>query len=158
MVPAYCVGALDEFGLKSAIRLHIDALRAEGWKIGYEASLGDERLPAAMETAIFRVVQEALNNVGKHAGTKKVDVSLERRKDEPLSQGQRGSIRLAVRDYGRGFTPESSDYDGGLGERVGLMGMRERVALLGGEFRIASRPNEGTLIVAEIPLLETSPG
>jgi signal transduction histidine kinase len=61
--------ALDDFGLRSAIRLHLDALRADGWSIDYEDGLDDERLPAATETAIFRVVQEALNNVGKHAGT-----------------------------------------------------------------------------------------
>ena len=67
--------ALDDFGLKSAVRLHLDTLRAEGWRIEYEEALGDERLPAATETAIFRVIQEALNNVGKHAGTDRVDLS-----------------------------------------------------------------------------------
>jgi PAS domain S-box-containing protein len=145
--------ALDDFGLKSAIRLHLDALRAEGWRIGYEDSLSDERLPAATETAIFRVVQEALNNVGKHAGTKRVNVSLEQRPVEELAPAKGGSIRLQIRDYGRGFAPESSASRGGPGERVGMTGMRERITLLGGEFRVASRPGVGTLIVAEIPLL-----
>ena len=149
--------ALDDFGLKSAVRLHLDALRAEGWRIEYEETLGDERLPAATETAIFRVIQEALNNVGKHAGTNRVDLSLERRPaGTSASEGERGSIRLIVRDYGRGFVPEESSApgaSGGPGERVGLTGMRERVALLGGDFRVASRPGAGTTIVAEIPLL-----
>ena len=147
--------ALDDFGLKSAIRLHLDALRAEGWNISYEDDLdGDERLPAASETAIFRIVQEALNNVGKHAGTKRVDLSLERRPARPSAPGERGRIKLSVRDYGRGFTPESPANGGGRpGERVGLTGMRERVTLLGGDFRVASRPGEGTLVVAEVPLL-----
>ncbi len=149
--------ALDDFGLKSAVRLHLDALRAEGWRIEYEETLGDERLPAATETAIFRVMQEALNNVGKHAGTNRVDLSLERRPaGTSASEGERGSIRLTVRDYGRGFVPEESSAPGapgGPGERVGLTGMRERVALLGGDFRVASRPGAGTTIVAEIPLL-----
>ena len=148
--------ALDDFGLESAVRLHLDALRAEGWRIGYEAFLGDERLPAATETAIFRVIQEALNNVGKHAGTKRVDLSLERRPPGPGAAGQRSSIRLTVRDYGRGFvveSPENREDPGSPGERVGMTGMRERIALLGGEFRVASRPGEGTLIVAEVPLL-----
>ena len=149
--------ALDDFGLKSAVRLHLDALRAEGWHIEYEETLGDERLPAATETAIFRVIQEALNNVGKHAGTNRVDLSLERRPaGTSASEGERGSIRLTVRDYGRGFVPEASSAhgaSGGPGERVGMTGMRERVALLGGDFRVASRPGAGTTVVAEIPLL-----
>ncbi|CAA9455648.1 MAG: hypothetical protein AVDCRST_MAG14-1569 [uncultured Rubrobacteraceae bacterium] len=148
--------ALDDFGLGSAVRLHLDTLRAEGWSIDYEDSLGEERLPAAMETAIFRVIQEALNNVGKHAGIKRVDISLERRPIGPLAPGERVSIHLTVRDYGRGFvveSPEIREAPDSPGERVGMTGMRERIALLGGEFRVASRPGEGTLIVAEVPLL-----
>jgi PAS domain S-box-containing protein len=150
--------ALDDFGLKSAIRLHLDTLRAEGWRIAYEDSLREERLPAAAETAVFRVVQEALNNVGKHAGTKRVDLSLEQHPAEGPSPGGGGRIRLQIRDYGRGFVPERSASRGGPGERVGMTGMRERVTLLGGEFRVASRPGVGTLIVAEIPLLGESTG
>jgi PAS domain S-box-containing protein len=149
--------ALDDFGLKSAVRLHLDALRAEGWRIEYEETLGDERLPAATETAIFRVIQEALNNVGKHAGTNRVDLSLERcPAGRSAGEGGRGSIRLTVHDYGRGFVPEESSAHGtagGPGERVGMTGMRERVTLLGGDFRVASRPGAGTTVVAEIPLL-----
>ena len=145
--------ALDDFGLKSAVRLHLDALRAEGWRINFEDNLDDERLPAATETAIFRVVQEALNNVGKHSGTNRVDLSLERYPPGPLAPGEKGRIRLAVRDYGRGFDPASpANGRGGPGERVGMAGMRERIALLGGDFRVASRPGVGTLVVAEIPL------
>ncbi len=148
--------ALDDFGLRSAIRLHLDALRADGWSIDYEDGLDDERLPAATETAIFRVVQEALNNIGKHAGTRRVDLALQKRSATSLAGDGRGRIRLKVRDYGRGFVPGSSR--GGPGERVGLTGMRERITLLGGEFRVASRPGEGTLIVAEIPLLDGPEG
>ncbi len=153
--------ALDDFGLKSAIRLHLDALRAEGWEIYYRDGLDDERLPALTETAIFRVVQEALNNIAKHAGTRRVKLSLEKRTAQgvtgnlaaPMAPDERGKIRLTVRDYGRGFGPEHTGGGGGPGERVGLTGMRERIALLGGHFRIASSPGVGTLLVAEIPLL-----
>ena len=144
--------ALDEFGLPSAIRLHLDALRADGWRIAYEDALGEERLPAATETAIFRVVQEALNNVGKHADTKRVDISLVRRPAGPLGPGEKGGIQLRIRDYGRGFVPVDGS-GGGRGERVGMAGMRERITLLGGVFRVASRPGVGTLVLAEIPLL-----
>jgi signal transduction histidine kinase len=70
--------------------------------------------------------------------------------------GESGRIRLTIRDYGRGFVPEASANRGataGPGEQVGMTGMRERVVLLGGDFQVASRPGEGTLIVAEVPLL-----
>lgn len=144
--------ALDEFGLRSAIRLHLDALRADGWRIAYEDSLGDGRLPAVIETAIFRVVQEALNNVGKHAETTRVNVSLVRRPAGPLEPGERASIQLRIRDYGRGFVPVEGT-GGGRGERVGMVGMRERITLLGGGFQVVSRPDVGTLVHAEIPLL-----
>jgi signal transduction histidine kinase len=142
--------ALDDFGLEAAVRLQIEALRAEGWQISYESNLGDERLPVSVETALFRVTQEALNNVGKHAGTQQVSLALERLRDP------KEAVRLCVRDYGVGFSPDAPASTGGPGERVGLSGMRERVALLGGDFRVASRPGTGTLVVAEIPLWESA--
>jgi PAS domain S-box-containing protein len=144
--------ALDDFGLRSAIRLHVDALRAEGWEIDYRENLEDDgRLSAPAQTAVFRVMQEALNNVGKHAGPTRVDVRLERRD---------GGVRLRVRDYGHGFVPgkNGGGTPGGPGERIGLDGMRERVSLLGGRFRILSRPGAGTLVVAEVPLPRTNGG
>jgi hypothetical protein len=100
--------------------------------------------------------QLTLRVVAKHADTKRVDVSLERCPIESPAPGERASIRLTVRDYGRGFvaeSPEIREARGGPGERVGMTGMRERIALLDGEFRVESRPGEGTLIVAEVPLL-----
>ena len=138
--------ALDDLGLEAAIRLELEALRAEGWQISYEGNLDDERLPVPMETAFFRVAQEALTNAVKHARTRKVSLTLEH------LRGSREAIRLSVRDYGMGFSPDAPAKASGPGERVGLSGMRERVALLGGAFRVASQPGAGTLIVAEIPL------
>jgi signal transduction histidine kinase len=140
--------ALDDLGLEAAIRLQLEALRAEGWQIGYEGDLDDERLPVPVETALFRVAQEALANVVKHARTRRVNLALER------LRGPREAVRLSVRDYGVGFSPDTPASTSGPGERVGLSGMRERVALLGGGFRVASRPGAGTLIVAEVPLRE----
>ncbi len=140
--------ALDDLGLEAAIRLELEALRAEGWQISYEGNLDDERLPVPMETAFFRVAQEALTNAVKHAHTRRVNLTLEH------LHGPREAVRLSVRDYGMGFSPEAPAKESGPGERVGLSGMRERVALLGGDFRVASRPGVGTLIVAEIPLWE----
>lgn len=139
---------LDDSGLATTLRLWIDSLGGEGWEIGYEEALGDERLPAEIETVLYRVAQEALTNVRKHARSTRVRVTL-RRLD--------ASVYLEVRDWGRGFDGAVSPEGGAPGERVGLCGMQERVALLGGEFRIHSRVGAGTSVVAEIPLLHAIP-
>lgn len=134
--------ALDDFGLATALRLEVEALRGEGWLISYDETLGVERLPSAIETAFFRVAQEALTNVGKHAGTTEAQVLLHR---------CGSTIRLEVRDGGRGFEP-SVVAESGPGERIGLAGMRERITLLGGRWQVRSRPGMGTHIVAEVPV------
>jgi signal transduction histidine kinase len=137
--------ALDDFGLATALRLEIDALRTEGWDISYETDLAEERLPPAVETALFRVAQEALTNIRKHAGKTPVAVS--------LTLADR-SVRLEVRDWGRGLVAGVLEEPSRPGERVGLLGMRERVALLGGQWAIDSPPGGGARVVAEVPLHE----
>ena len=134
--------ALDDFGLATALQMHVAALQADGWEISYHDSLGATRLPPTIETVLYRVAQEALTNVRKHAQTTRVAVTLAR--DE-----QR--LRLEVQDWGCGFEPAHVLADAGLGERIGLRGMRERVALLGGHWSVRSSPGNGTLVVAEIP-------
>lgn len=138
---------LDDFGLATALRLQIEVQRTEGWGIDYVESLGAQRLPAQLETALFRVAQEALANIRKHAGTTHVRIALER-------HGL--VVRLTIQDWGRGFDPARVPASG-PGERVGLRGMRERMELLGGECRIKSAPGAGALIVAEAPLAEDIP-
>jgi PAS domain S-box-containing protein len=140
---------LDDFGLVTAVRQRVEELRNEGWEIGYEETLGRERLPSEVEITLFRVTQEALNNVRKHAQTTAAYVALT----------QRGrKVRLEVRDEGRGFEPSAVLARQGPVERVGLSSMRERVALLGGEFEIRTKPGAGTSIVAEVPLPTTMEG
>jgi signal transduction histidine kinase len=134
---------LDDFGLATAIRLEVEVLRGEGWQITYDEDLGDQRLPSQIETALYRVAQEALTNVRKHAGRARVAVMLER--DEE-------SIRLQVRDWGRGFDEVGRRARAGPGERVGLLSMQERVALLHGRCTVTSRAGEGTQVIAEVPL------
>jgi signal transduction histidine kinase len=134
---------LDDFGLATAIRMQAQELRSEGFDASYEETLGEERLPATLETALFRVVQEALANVRKHAQTDRVHLALGR---------YDGFVRLEVRDWGRGFEPAQIRQGGGPGERVGLSSMRERVALLGGSLEVRSAPGAGTSVVAEVPL------
>ncbi len=135
--------ALDDFGLSAAVRLLVEELRTEGWWVTYEDALGEERLPTELETALYRVIQEALANARKHAETTKARVTLERRE---------GNVHLEVKDFGRGFDPETPPPAGGPGERMGLTSMQERIALLGGNFEIRSRAGEGTTVVAELPL------
>jgi signal transduction histidine kinase len=134
---------LDDLGLAAALQMHIRALHADGWTVSYHETLGAERLTPAIETALYRVAQEALTNVRKHAQTTRVAVTLER---------NRHGLQLAIRDWGCGFDPAQSVEGAGLGERVGLRGMRERVALLGGRWNIHSSPGSGVMITVEIPL------
>jgi len=136
--------ALDDFGLATAIRLQVEALRDEGWRIEYQSGIGDERLPMEMETALYRVAQEALTNVRKHAQTTLVHIELRRMDDE---------IRLRIQDQGKGFDPSASPH-GGPGERVGLSSMRERVELMDGVLEIDSREGAGSCVTARVPLPE----
>jgi PAS domain S-box-containing protein len=140
---------LDDFGLVTAVRQRVEELQNEGWEIGYEETFGEERLPTEVEITLFRVTQEALNNVQKHAQTTAACIALT----------QRGrKVRLEVRDEGRGFDPSAVWAEQGPVERVGLSSMRERVLLLGGELEIRSKPGAGTSVVAEIPLSVTTEG
>ena len=137
---------LDDFGLAAAVRLQVAALRAEGLEISLQESLGDGRLPPEIETTLFRVTQEALTNIRKHAQATKASVVLDR---------PGNAVRLLVRDEGRGFRFDRATNTNGRGEKVGLSGMRERVSLLGGQFRLHSEPGRGTTIEAEVELPET---
>jgi signal transduction histidine kinase len=131
--------ALDELGLEPAIRGLAERTAAtQGLVIDVETDLGgsdapDFRLDPECETVVYRLVQEALNNVGKHASAQHATVKL-------IRVG--GHIQVEVRDDGDGFDPEMTD--GGFG----LMGMRERAALVGGTVEIESRPGEGTAVRA----------
>jgi len=138
--------ALDDFGLGAAVRLQVEKIRNQGSQVEYEEALGDERLPAEVETALFRVAQEALTNVHKHAPSARVQITLRRLDD---------SVSLHVRDWGPGFDPEKITDGGGPGERLGLSSMRERMALLGGHLEVHSRPGEGTEVLAEISTVQT---
>lgn len=134
---------LDDFGLAVALRLKVEKLRADGWDVEYEEALGGKRLAADIETALYRVAQEALTNVRKHALTSRVCIVLAR---------QDGKVRLKVRDAGCGFDQrevfDRTDQD----EHVGLSSMQERITLLRGQFQIHSRLGVGTSVVAEVPL------
>ncbi len=131
--------ALDDFGLTAALeRLTQTFAEASGVRVDLEARLGEERLAPEIETTLYRIVQEALTNVVKHAGATNVSILLVRRN---------GSASLVIEDDGLGFAPEEARADG-----LGLVGMRERVALHDGRLAIESSPGGGTTLAVEVPL------
>jgi PAS domain S-box-containing protein len=134
---------LDDLGLAATISQEVESLRAEGYQVDYEEDLREKRLPDAAEIALYRVVQEALTNMRKHAQTRRVRIELRRWEQE---------VRLEVRDYGRGFDPTAQPLESGPGERVGLVGMQERVSALGGTLEIHSRAGVGTSVAATVSL------
>jgi signal transduction histidine kinase len=138
--------ALSEQGLISALQQHVAALsRREGLRIEL-AKVGDEAQARGAEQAIYRIVQEALNNVVKHAGASMVRVSLDFSTER---------IRLSVADDGVGF--DVGAQAGGLvaqvgnGRHMGLVGMRERAAELGGSMELRSAPGGGTEVIVVVP-------
>jgi PAS domain S-box-containing protein len=141
--------ALDDFGLAAALQMHVASLRADGWEMTYRQTIDHERLPPAIETVVFRVAQESLTNIRKHAQTTRAHMELDRLGSE---------LRLSVEDWGCGFDSAMLGDSAGLGEHIGLRGMRERIALLGGQWSIDSRPGHGTRVVAIIPLSNIDKG
>jgi len=131
--------ALDELGLVPALREHLARCEREhGPIIEFEADEG-ERLPASVETALFRIVQESVNNVLRHAQAQHVQVILVR---------HTAHVELRVADDGQGFDtllPRS-------GRHVGLWSMRERVEQLGGRFEVHSVPGQGTTVATVVSL------
>lgn len=138
-------GVLDELGLGAAVEALADRTESPTMEVRTRIELGFEkgrieiRHDEELETAIYRIVQEALANAIQHAHPSYVVVE--------LSEGDgRGEVRIAVRDDGRGFDP-SAPTDG-----FGLSGMRERVELFGGSLEIDSSVGGGTEVRARIPL------
>jgi signal transduction histidine kinase len=130
--------ALDDFGLVAALERLVQTFsETTGIDAQLEARLGATRLPSDVETTLYRIVQEALTNVVKHAEAKSVSILLNR--------GE-GTAIAVIEDDGRGF--ESAD----SGDGVGLLGMRERVELHDGRLIVESTPDGGTTLRIEIPL------
>jgi len=135
---------LDDLGLESAVRWYADRhLAPAGVAVRCEIEGLDARLPADVETAVFRVVQEALTNVLRHSGATSVLIQMAR-KD--------GALSIEVEDDGKGFEPEAVATPESSGRGLGLLGIRERVELLGGSVTIDSTPGEGTRVAVSVPL------
>ncbi len=129
---------LDDFGLLRAIDREADRLRDAGLAVHWLQRC-PERLPGALETALFRIAQEAINNILKHARAARVTLSL---------AVQAGQATLDIQDDGCGFTSPCAQG----AEQLGQVAMQERAHLLGGHFSCTSQPGGGTRIQASAPL------
>jgi len=133
---------LDDLGLALALRSQTKkCLEPAGVRVRLSAAGLKDQLPAEVETAVFRVVQEAITNIARHAQAGEASISLTK-KDSRLI--------VRVEDNGVGFDPNLVTSEEGKG--WGLRGMEERITLLGGKFYIGSKPGKGTLVLAEVPL------
>jgi signal transduction histidine kinase len=137
--------ALDELGVKAALETFVERARATAGApaidllvdLGFESGRTSERHDAVLEGTLYRLVQEAITNVVKHAGAHRATVSV-RELD--------GVVEVRVQDDGAGFDPEQD------GAGFGLIGMRERAALVGGTLEISSTPGRGTQLLAIVPI------
>jgi PAS domain S-box-containing protein len=135
--------ALDDLGLKVALTNYLEGCaERSGVDMDFHAiGLDADRLPAPIETALYRVIQESLTNILKHAGARRVSVVLQR------SSGQ---VSAVVEDDGNGFNADSSP--AAPERRLGLLGMQERLALVGGTLTVESEVGRGTTVIARVPL------
>jgi signal transduction histidine kinase len=137
---------LDDLGLVPAIAWYGEQrLKPLGITLQLRGNALERRLPQVMETAIFRIAQEALANTAKHSGASRVIVSIE---------ALEGHLVMEVRDDGKGFQVPATGMAQANGDGLGLPGIKERATLLGGEFSLQTAPGQGTVITVHVPLRE----
>lgn len=134
-------GDLEDLGLTTALTALIDDFRALKKEIAWTVDLEDldGLFPLPVQTAIYRVVQEALTNIGKHADPRRVSLAATR---------EDGRVVFEIQDDGRGFDQSLTSR---TKSTLGLLAMEERVRILGGDFQLSSRPGQGTKITFTIP-------
>jgi signal transduction histidine kinase len=136
---------LDDLGLAAAVEWQLEQFaQRTGIPCGYRNGLGDARLSPDGNLALFRILQESLTNVARHAKATRVEVRLGRDDD---------SLVLEVEDNGRGISAADAESR----HSFGLMGMRERVHVLGGQLDISGVDGEGTRVRARLPALGSPP-
>jgi signal transduction histidine kinase len=141
--------ALDELGVEAAIEALAERNARHGLEVDVSIELADaqgsapQRLSGELESALYRLIQEALTNAAKHGNASRAVVEI---------REQSGEVRLLVRDNGSGFDPKAKS------EGFGLLGMQERVALLGGELQVESSFDGDTTIRARMPAQRRQPG
>ncbi|HEU0003769.1 MAG TPA: sensor histidine kinase [Ktedonobacteraceae bacterium] len=136
--------ALDDLGLLPALRWYVKEYQKKcAIEVDFRSSGLKERLPAEMETALYRIVQECLTNTARHSNAKKVSVMLKETEDE---------VKATIKDDGDGFDYEALLKNPGQERGLGLAGMNERAVLLGGTLAISTEMGKGTTVKASIPL------
>jgi len=134
---------LDSLGLAPAIQRYVETwLQPKGINATLKTR-GHERLPPEVEVALFRITQEAINNIMKHSAAKNVAIDLQ-------CDGEKCVLR--IEDDGKGFDVEEITKVEKTGRGVGLFGMKERVTLVGGACSVQSEPGKGTTIISKVPL------
>jgi signal transduction histidine kinase len=136
--------ALDDLGLETAIQHLIETLSERlDLQFGLHLALNGRRLDPEVETTLYRVLQEAIINIIRHAEATRVGVLLEASDKE---------VRMIVDDDGRGFPPIDAGSAEMPAKRLGILGMRERLALVSGTLEVESAPGRGCLLFARVPL------
>jgi PAS domain S-box-containing protein len=134
---------LDDVGLIPALHTFMKAFKEEtGVQVSLSAFAAVEQVKADKRIVFYRIAQEALTNVARHARASRVEVSLRK---------LNGAVCMKIKDNGKGL-PAESVWHGQESKRLGLLGMRERLEMVGGQFTIESVPGQGTTITAQIPL------
>jgi signal transduction histidine kinase len=141
---------LDDLGLAPALKWLAEQSAGRcGFDVDFQHESTLERLSSEIETACFRIVQEALTNISRHAHAKRVDISLRREADEMV---------LVVRDDGRGFDPVAMRERAATGASLGVLGMQERAKLVGGRLEISSLLGKGSTVELRCPWLSQEGG
>jgi signal transduction histidine kinase len=134
---------LDDLGLVAALRSHLDRQARVGGLIPHFDAEGAGEAPPEIETACFRIAQEAITNVLRHAQARNLWLRL---------FSADGRLALSLRDDGVGFDPEAARRRAAAGGSLGLVGMEERIAFAGGSLELRSAPGQGTVLLATFPL------
>ena len=136
--------ALDDLGIVPAISKYLDNFEENyGIKCELHIEGREKRLPLTMEVALFRLIQEGMTNIAKHAGSNRAKIDLSFKEDR---------ITARVKDYGKGFNVEQVLAN--PGEHFGLIGMKERVEMFSGRFSVLSESGKGSTIEFSIPFMQ----
>jgi len=136
---------LDDLGLVPALETYMKNFKEEtGIQVSLSAFAAVEQVTGDKRIVLYRVAQEALTNVARHAQASRVEVSIEKRE---------GTVAMKITDNGKGF-PAERVFQARKNQRLGLLGMRERLEMVGGNFTIQSVPDKGTTITVQVPFGE----
>src|SRR5256885_747501 len=140
---------LDDLGLIPALHTFMKTFRKDtGIHVSLSAFAGVEQLNGDKRTVLYRVAQEALTNVARHAHASQAAVTI---------QKLNGAVCMKIKDNGKGFQQQRV-FDAKKAKRLGLLGMRERLEMVGGNFSVVSAPGKGTTVLVQIPLMDRPSG